>query len=345
MSNNIEYDKENIEFSYNQWIITRDYYLDWLANFLDIKKKDPIFIWRGFNLLYITLPAKKDIEIENKWFKKIIKRINSYSKPVKVTLIPSYKFLFRFLLLFLYEILKLFVFKFFIQIKQNKFSNTDVYFHSLSSNLQNSKKNSYDRHFRFAPLLDIKFNQKAAYAVTLVPSAYEIMHFFSYTKNINKYLSSLGRDYIILNNFITIWDIISVYFSVFAKWIKFRKEVKNPDFAKDFIIDNISCADILINEIDKSYLGEIQWALIYGLSFKKWINHDKIEVSIITYGETLSPMRPVYFFSKEENNKINFFSIQHSINNRNKIGLFHRKNDFETKYENGLFNFTRQSIQ
>jgi hypothetical protein len=339
LSNDIEHDEENIEFSYSQWIITRDFYLDWLTNFLYVKKKDPIFIWRGFNLLYITLPAKKDIEIENKWFKKIILRINGYSKPDKVTLIPNHKFLFRFFILFLYEILKLFLIKYFIQLKKNKISKSDVYFHSLSSNLQNSKKKSYDRHFRYAPLFDVNFNQKATYAVTLVPSVYDIKHFFSYSKNTNKCLMSLGRDYILLNKFISFWDIINVYYSVFLKWKKFRKEATKQDFMNNFTIDNISFADILIKEIDKSFLGEIQWALIYGLSFKNWIKHDKIEVPILTYGETLSPMRPVYFFSKQENYKINFFSIQHSINNRNKIGLFHRKNDFETECINDSTNY------
>lgn len=325
------------DFTYDQWIYIREQYLDWLSLFLVNKEKDSIFLWRGFNLLYVTLPAKKDVEVENEWFKRIYLRIKGHSKPISVKLMPWYKFYIRFVFLFLYEYLKVILYKLYFSNSNLKLSSADIYFHSLSSNIQTSQFGTYDRHFCNAPMEDIKFRSRAAYVVTLVPGLNDIKHFSKFAREVKKKFSLLKRQVVVLNNCTTFSTINEVYFSVFYSWLKFRKEARKLSFQKTFDIKKVSCADILISEIEKSYLGEIQWSLIYGLSFQKWIKMNRIQAPVITYGETLSPMRPVYFFSKQENYKIKFFSIQHSINNRNKIGLFHRKNDFQTK--NDLINF------
>ena len=326
-------------FSYNQWIYIRDLYLDWLSLFLDNKEKDSIFLWRGFNLLFVTLPAKKDIEVENEWFKRICERINGHSKLTHVKLMPWYKFCMRFIFLFLYEYLKVILYKLYFSNSNLKLSSADIYFHSLSSNIQTAQFGTYDRHFCNAPMVDIKFESRAAYVVTLVPGLNDIKHFSKFARDVKMKFSLLKRQVVLLNNYTSFSAINEVYFTVFHSWLMFRKEAKKVSFQKNFDIKEASCADILISEIEKSYLGEIQWSLIYGLSFQKWIKMNRIQAPIITYGETLSPMRPVYFLSKQENNNIKFFSIQHSINNRNKIGLFHRKNDFKTKHGHDLINF------
>jgi hypothetical protein len=321
----------NSRFSYNQWEATRDNYLDWLHNFIEYSKNNPVFQWNRFNLIHVTLLAKKDVEIENEWFNRIIDRTNHFSKPEKVALKPIYSFVFRYIILFLYEMFKHLVCKFFVKEDIHKSTDSDFYFHSLSSNFQNLDNITFDRHFNFAPLMDLKFNQKSSYVVTIVPGRKDIFHLCSYLRDINKKLNALNRGFVILNNYNSLRQIVRIYFSVFLKWRLFRKEFSNPDFLKQFEITKIQCADILVRQLENSFLGEIQWSLLYGLSFENWIRQAKINNPIITYGETLSPMRPVYFFSKKANSSIVFFSIQHSINNRNKIGLFHRQNDFYSK--------------
>lgn len=318
------------EFTYDQWIYGRDQYLDWLSVFLESRKQDPIFSWRGFNMLYITLPAKKDVEIQNDWFKRINERINGNSKPSSINLMSGTKFFIRYVFLFTYEYLKLILYKIYFTNSELLSSSADVYFHSLSSNLQTTKYGTYDRHFCNAPLTDIKFEKKAAYVVTLMPGMNEIKHFSKFSLEVKRKFDSLKRQVILLNHYTSFRTINEVYFSVFRSWRMFRKEARKLSFQKNFDINNYSCADILITEIEKSFLGEIQWSLIYGLSFQNWIQKEKIQAPVITYGETLSPMRPVYYFSKLANPSILFLSIQHSTASRNKMGLYHRKKEFRS---------------
>jgi hypothetical protein len=327
------------EFTYDQWIYGRDQYLDWLSVFLENKKQDPIFLWRSFNLLYVTLLAKKDVEVENDWFKRINERINGYSKPSSINLMSSQKFFIRFVILFIYEYLKLILYKIYFTNSNLLSSSADVYFHSLSSNLQTTKYGTYDRHFFNAPLTDIKFEKKAAYVVALVMGLNDIKNFSKYSKEVKEKLNSLKRQFVLLNNYTSFSTINEVYFSLFSSWRMFRKEARKLSFQKNFDINNCPCADILIPEIEKSFLGEIQWSLIYGLSFQNWIQKEKIQAPVITYGETLSPMRPVYYFSKLANPSILFLSIQHSTTSRNKMGLYHRKKEFMSAINHELVDF------
>jgi len=328
------------KFTYDQWMITRDRYLDWLSGFLCDKKEDPLFNWRGFNLWYITLPAKKDVEADKDWFKKIHTRIHGYEEPASVAAMPVYLFVLKFLGLFIFDLLKLVLSKWVISRSNVKSGKADVYFHSLSSNLQKNGDMGFDRNFKYAPLSDVDFEQQAAYLVFIAVGKNDIRHFLKYTEETCQKLVSLNRNVILLNRFISIRTIIATHWRIFRSWIRFRKELKKEYFQNSFFINNISCADILINEIEKSFLGEIQWSLLYGISFEKWVRKEKLDhaVPIVTYGETLSTIRPVYFFSKKANPGITFFSIQHSTNNRNKMGLYHRSSEFWLGNEGNLIN-------
>jgi hypothetical protein len=167
----------------------------------------------------------------------------------------------------------------------------------------------------------------------------DIKNFSKYSKEVKEKLNSLKRQFVLLNNYTSFSTINEVYFSLFSSWRMFRKEARKLSFQKNFDINNCPCADILIPEIEKSFLGEIQWSLIYGLSFQNWIQKEKIQAPVITYGETLSPMRPVYYFSKLANPSILFLSIQHSTTSRNKMGLYHRKKEFMSAINHELVDF------
>lgn len=333
--------KNTEKFTYDQWMITRDRYLNWVSDFLCDKKDDPILNWRGFNLWYITLPAKKDVEVDKSWFGKIHIRIQGYEEPANVAVMPVYLFVLRFLNLFIYDLLKLLLSKWVISRSKVKSGKADVYFHSLSSNLQKNGDTGFDRNFKYAPLSDIDFGQQAAYLVFIAVGKNDIRHFLKYTKDMCQKLQALNRNVILLNRYISIRTIIATHLHIFKSWVRFRKEVKKKYFQSAFFINNISCADILIDEVEKSFLGEIQWSLLYGISFEKWVKKEKFDhsVPIVTYGETLSTMRPVYFFSKKANPGIIFFSIQHSTTNRNKMGLYHRSSEFRLRLEDDLINF------
>jgi hypothetical protein len=326
------------KFTYDQWVATRDLYLDWLSVFLANKKDDDRFTWRGFNLWYITLPAKKDVESDNEWFRKIHERLNGYTEPQLAKVMPGYLFLIKFVRLLLFDLVKLFLTNRIAGQVKSSSNSSDILFHSLSSNIQLSNGIAFDRNYKYAPLSDMEFGQKADYLVFLSLGKKDVRHFFRYKKIILEKLLSLGRNVIILNRFLYVNNILSVYAALIRKWMAFRRECKKKEFGQEFFINGIFCGDILISEIDKSFLGEIQWSLVYGVSFEEWMRRQPVNrpISIITYGESLSPVRPVYFFSKKVNPCTRFFSIQHSMNSRNKMALYHRKSEFRSNTEGNI---------
>jgi hypothetical protein len=325
-------------FKYDQWMKSRDQYLDWVSDFLTEMNGDHSFKWKGFNLWNITLIAKKDVESDKEWFKKIHERVNGFTEPRQIQVMSLYFFLIKFLALFTFDLLKLFICKHIAKKIKPPFSSSDILFHSLSSNLQLKNDISFDRHYKYAPLSDIGNGEIATYLIFLSLGINDVRNFFNFRKTIRNKLSLLSRNVILLNQFLSISNIISIYVVSIRKWIIFRRQCKKKEFEQFFYINGVFCGDILIKEIERSFLGEIQWSLVYGVSFEEWMRRESIKKAcfIITYGESLSTIRPVYFFTKKINPLTRFFSIQHSMNSRNKIALYHRKGEFKSTEDGEL---------
>ena len=321
---------------YKNWVKTRDLYKNWLSKFLSDNLINKEFIYKNFNILQITFLVKQDNETRNNWFKNIHFRLNGVKIESKKLHNKIY-FIFRFLTYFFFEILKFLLIKFSFNNSNSIKDKNTIYFHSLSSNLRINDGVCYDRHFYNSPNLDLKHNLKTVYLITIIPSFYELFKFGKYVKELNFKLKSLDKDYLILNHYVSFKNIISIYFSLFKKWVLFRKNNNIISKNETFEINQINFSDIILKEIENSFLGEIQFGLIYGTQFEKFLNKILKNNVIITYGETLSPMRAVYHFSNKIKNNVRFISIQHSVNNKNKIAFVHGKNDF---MKNNKYNYS-----
>ena len=65
-----------MKHSYASWVKTRNAYQSWFSKFLLTNRENKSFIYKEFNLLQITLLAKKDSETNNEWLTKIHLRLN-----------------------------------------------------------------------------------------------------------------------------------------------------------------------------------------------------------------------------------------------------------------------------
>ena len=323
--------------NYNSWVLTRDLYKKWLSKFILDNLNNKVFIYKNFNILYITYLAKQDNETRNQWLKKIHFRLNGAKYEYKKFNNIIY-FIFRFLTSFLHEIVKLLLIKYSFKNSNYRKEKNTIYFHSLSSNLRINDGVCYDRHFSNSPNLDSKYNLKTVHLITLIPSFNELFKFSTYIKEINNKLKLLEKKYIILNHYISFKNLFLIYFSIFKKWFLFRKETGKLLKNKAFVINKIDFDDILLRELEKSFFGEIQLGLLYGKSFGNFFTKISKKNIVITYGETLSSIRPVYHFSNKIKNKVKFISIQHAVNHKNKMSSHHKKNDFikSNKYNYSL---------
>jgi hypothetical protein len=62
--------------------------------------------------------------------------------------------------------------------------------------------------------------------------------------------------------------------------------------------------------------------------FERWLQKGGDDKTMVTYGETLAPMRPVYFVTRRNSAGHRWISIQHATNYRNKMGFYHRFSEF-----------------
>ena len=65
-----------MKHSYASWVKTRNAYQSWFSKFLLTNRENKSFIYKEFNLLHITLLAKKDSKTNNEWLTKIHLRLN-----------------------------------------------------------------------------------------------------------------------------------------------------------------------------------------------------------------------------------------------------------------------------
>lgn len=313
--------------NYQSWLITIDLYKKWYSKFLLNNSDNKLFIYKNFNFLNITYLGKQDNEIRNEWIKRIHYRLNGIKIKYNKYYNKSY-FIYRFLGSLFFELIKLGLINlFFKKYNYQKKENT-IFFHSLSSNLRTVDGICLDRHFSNCINLDSNYDLNSVYLITIIPSFSQLINFRNYAKELTFKLKSLNREYVILNNYLSFKNIFLTYFVLFKKWFLIRQNSFKLSNNKTFEIDQIDFSDIILKEIENSFFGEIQFGLFYGLSFRNFFNNISKNNIIITYGETLSPLRAVYHLSNKIKNNLKFISIQHAINNRNKMALFHRKIDF-----------------
>ena len=111
--------------------------------------------------------------------------------------------------------------------------------------------------------------------------------------------------------------------------------LKNEEFLQLFNIDGISLQNILIDEWNKSFNGQMQYSKFHGIAFFNFFKKYKKNQIIVTYGELFTHSKVYYYLTKKLCSKHLFISVQHAINSKNKIQSYFRKNEYDEKFTFG----------
>lgn len=307
------------------WERTRELYTNWVAEWGQSSSIKHDLQWRGFSLWWCSNLVHKDAEVHKAWFENIHYRLSGSQNITKSERVVLFKGI-TFLKLFIADVLRWLLVK--ALFPRQKILTGRIWFHSLSNNLRLDEGVAYDRMFSTAHLKDKEYGLTSAYAITLSPKISDLINPASFKRRVHRFLSGIQRDAVILNGFVTLPDIIKVHIALCLKWRKLMRLSKEESFRQGFTIDGVRCDDILIDELEHSFLGPMQWSLLYATSFRRWLEKLDSPQLIVTYAETDAYIRPVYHFSKVANAKNRFISIQHSIVCRNKLSFYHRRSEF-----------------
>jgi hypothetical protein len=332
----MDFRQENVEFE--AWARTRESLVSWVAKWGAESGIKELLSWRGFSLWWCSNLVHKDAELNNEWFISLHKRLRGIKcgGVMPVTNYSILKFSKIFLIMFLKWILVRMLFP-----TQKLYSKREiVWFSSLSSNLIFGDGIAYDRLFDKAPLMENQSGLESAYIVMLLPGKRDFIHPIVYRRKILRMLSMLQRQVVILNSYVPLIDLLAVHFASYRAWSRFRRVAKGIAFQKGVEIEGIPCDDILLGELENSFGGAIQWNLLYGLSFQRWLSFFPTPQTIVTYAETGAYMRPAYHFGKQANSRNMFVSIQHAKFSKNGLFLYHRAAEFE---QNGLWDGVQYS--
>ena len=307
--------KANSDNLINEWNRTRDIYQNWVAN---TELKDFFYKnikYDNFSLWWICNLVNKDNELDNTWYinlhnvllkkKKIKKKFNFFINFLK--LLKN----FFFTLLFNFIIQKLS----FTRYLNISYINC---FHSYDYHLKNDKKKIYDNLFGVAPIKKLK--KKNIYLIQII----KYLNFFRDLTNIKK-RKFLQKNFI-LNEFISIKEIIDIYYKIFILYFKCANFLNKN---KVFILNkNFDCSNVLEPFLLKSFFGSIQSYLITSIAIKNFLNQNNSIKNFISYGAFLPGYCSNYFFIKKTINPPFVVTIQHAYSHENKLFYQYSPNEF-----------------
>jgi len=322
----------------NSWIRVRDLYLDWLAEWpkpYNIKK---LLNYKGYSLWWSSNLIKKDTIVNNSWIVDLYKKLEDKNLQKNVSIrkkrTPIYIFF-----VFILDIYRFFVIKLLLP-RKNKIIS-DTFFYSIQLNLIKKDNIFFDRHYGGALSEYNSANLSSSYLLHLSNDYLAILNPYKYRKKIIDILNCIDSKVVILDSYLTIKDIFSVHFSVFKMYLLFLKEKKKENFSESFLINGISCADVLISELEQGFYGSFQSSLLSGIQFLNWSNQQVNNLTIISYLETLAAARPVYYFGRKSKAKCTFVALQHSTIYKNKIDFYNRREEFNY-FSNDSISFSPQ---
>lgn len=267
----------------------------------------------------------KDSEVNYQWYKQLHFRLHGASPEQGKNAWVGNRVL-RMLGSFAVNLARLILAKFLIGRKV--VNSNRVWFLSYQYNLIASDS-IYDRQYSDVPLQDTKYGCESSYLLVLNIGKSDFLHPVSLYNKITAQIRGLERDVVILDRFLTLKDLVSVYTKVFLCWIHLRRNKYKADIQKKMKINGIDCSDILYTELEKSFLGEIQRNLLVATMLNNAVKGTS-DLLIITYGELLAANRPLYYFAKEPDPGCRFVTIQHATVYRNKLGFYHRRGEFNS---------------
>lgn len=314
--------KDNFKYNYKLWKKTSDLYVNWVADteLRDFFSKNIKF--RNLSLWWTTDICRKDNMLENQWFIDLKERFfqnrNKKFNRAKFTFTLVLKFFKNFIIdLLWYSTVKLFSFTRYKNIKDR--SNC---FHSINYNFFKEDNYNYDRCFGNTHL---KFYNKNFFLISVIRRKKILVELFK-KKQIKKEIP-----FVISDEFVSIKDIIEVYFKSFLFFFKLKKFLKQNK--KLFFIKRKDCVNILEPLLLSSFSGNIQSQLLIGLSVKKIIKKNNIK-NFFTYSEFNPGVRSIYTFIRNGSSSTKIISVQHGHSNENLMFFKHKMKEFTKKTSN-----------
>lgn len=306
------------------WEQTRELYTSWSAQWADRSGIKNVLQWRGFSLWWASTLIAKDTIVDYAWYQALHDRLCG---------LPGMSFephadagvYFGMLKNLAKDLGKWMLLRFLPSaVKQG---NDNVWFHSLEYNLINAREGFCDRMYEQAPLDDRKHGYISAFIIRLNFKKQDFLRPWLWREKINGFAGKLQRDVEILDRYLSLRDIIGIHASLIGNYFKFKKFIK-PLRRQGVRIGHAEFADILLMEMQKSFLNILPWSLSYAAMFERWLENSGGDKTLVTYGETLAEIRPVYYLTGKQSPGHRWISIQHATIYKNKMGFYHRFSEF-----------------
>lgn len=306
------------------WDQTRELYTSWAAQWADRSGIKSALQWRGFPLWWSSNLIAKDTAVDYGWYQALHERLRGLpgKRLTPLSKIAVYSGILKSLFK---ELGKWLLLRFLP--KRPETGGERVWFHGLEYNLIHARDGFCDRMYEQVPLDDHKHGFTSAFIFRLNIKSADFLHPGLWRKKLTDYASRLQRDVEILDRYLFLADIIQIHASLVGNYFKFSKMAKRLQ-QLGVRVGHAEFSDILILEMQKSFMSMLPWSLTYAAMFERWLQSSGGDKALVTYGETLAPMRAVYFATKKNSPRHRWVSIQHATIYRNKMGFYHRYSEF-----------------
>ena len=305
------------------WEQTRELYTSWAALWADRSGIKNELQWRGFPLWWASNLIVKDMYFDYAWYKELHDRLRglpgNHIEPCSD--VSVYFGMFKNLLKDLGKWLLLR----FLPVGA-RHGNERVWFHSFECNLIN-REGFCDRMYEQAPLDDRKHGFISAYIIHLNFKKADFLHPWLWWRKIDGFADKLQRDVEILDRYFFLHDIFEIHISLIKNYFKFKTFIK-PLCRQGVRIGHAEFSDILLLEMQKSFLAILPRSLSHAAMCERWLENSGGTKTLITYGEILATMRSVYFLSRKHSPQHRWISIQHATAYKNKMSYYHRFSEF-----------------
>lgn len=306
------------------WDQTRELYTDWAAGWADSSGIKEVLRWRGFPLWWASNLIHKDTSLDYAWYKELHDRLCG-AHPTRVRPRSDFVVCLGLLKSLARELGKWVLLR--LLPPRGQRSDASVWFHGLEYNLLSTREGFCDRMYEQAPLDDRKYGFLSGYIIRLNFRRADFLHPWCWRARIAGLSGRLKREVEILDRYSRVTDIVEIHWSLLRSYFAFRRFI-DPLRTQGIRIAHAEFADILVLEMQKSFVSYIPFALTYAAMFERWMYDSRDRKTLITYGETLAWIRPVYHVTQKNAAGHRWVSIQHATVYRNKMGFYHRFSEF-----------------
>jgi len=306
------------------WEQTRELYTDWAARWADQSGVKEALQWQGFPLWWASTLILKDTCDEYGWFRELHDRLRGQSSKhirprsglavVVAMFVNCIKDICRWMLARLLP-------------KPAPVEGSRVWFHGLEYNLCEANGEMFDRMYDQVPLEDKTYGLVSSFILRVSIERAALLHPFRWRRKMREIVRKTPREVVFLDRYWGLWDVVKIHMALAENYLRFQRFMR-PLLRRRVYIGHAEFTDILLREMQDSFLDSIPWSVNTAAMFERWFQGCPGDKTLITYGETLAPMRSVYFVTRKQSPGHRWVSIQHSTVYRNKMGFYHRYREF-----------------